>query len=90
MIFCAMNAQKKAEYEKIQNNILKSLFEAGTSKSLIELCKLTGKPASETQYHCEELLGKHLVTFQMIGDGVGTAALGCGISAQGRKKIMEE
>ena len=85
-----MNAQKKAEYEKIQENILKSLFDADGGKTLTELCKLTGKPTNETRYHCEELSNKKLVALEMISDGVGRVALGCEISAQGRKKIMEQ
>ena len=79
----------KTEYKKIQFAILKLLFNNARATSLADITKMTQKPKSDTQYHCDVLTEQRLI--QSVSVPVGERFTdGFSITVLGRKTIMEQ
>ena len=79
----------KTEYKKIQGQILQLLFDNAKATSFADISKLTQKPKSETEYHCDTLTKQGLI--QSVSIPIGDRFLdGYAITVLGRKTIMEQ
>jgi hypothetical protein len=76
------------EYERIQGEILKFLFDNAKPTQFEEISILTKKPKSETEYHLDVLKGKGFIGVRQIILG-NQAVRVFEITALGRKTIME-
>jgi hypothetical protein len=76
----------KAEYKKIQDDILRLLFDKAHAVTFTDICAFTKKPTSETEYHIDVLLGERLIGSHSVG---ASHLRGYEITSAGRKRIME-